>query len=683
MLKKVKEMLIGCLVLTAVAFSACESQEEENKTKPSVYLDRMNQDIHPGDDFFRFVAGKWLDETEIPSAEGQWGSFNELRDYNDSVLLHVLNRAIETNQYDANSDQAKAAKLFEQAMDSLQIERDGTQPLAPYIEEINSISSKSEISPLIAFLHKNGLAGAFGFYVGQDLKDSEVYIANVSQGGIGLPDRDYYTKTDSESRALQANYVDHIAAMLHLLGNEKDDAKAAAKAIMKIETRFAQASMTRTERRNREAQYNKKSITELQKLTPQFDWAVYISAFDINDLDTINVAQPDFFKEFNKMISDISLQDWKHYFEWHLVRSLAPYMSHDFVLENFAFYGTTLSGTEEMRPRWQRMIALVNGSLGEALGRIYVEEVFPPEAKESAKEMVDLILEAFGERIQNLEWMTEETKEKAMEKLSTFKVKIGYPDEWKDYSEIVLEDQFIGSLMNVRRWSKMENIRKLGTEVDPNEWFMTPPTVNAYFSPSKNEIVFPAGILQPPFYDYQADAAVNFGGIGAVIGHEISHGFDDQGRKFDAYGNMNDWWQEKDAEQFEAEADKLAKQFDEFTVFDTLSVNGRMTLGENIADLAGLAVAFDGLQKHLEAEGRPGLIDGFTPEQRFYISWAQVWTIKHRPQTLKQKLVTDVHAPGEFRVLGPLSNLDDFYEAFELTKENKMYRPEEDRVRMW
>lgn len=688
MLKYFKPIL---LLFCALLFFACNNNKERafatNQAIDSargIVMENIDTTVAPSQNFYLFVNGLWIENTEIPAEEGRWGSFNELQEANNDVLLKVLTEAAKnTDQFPRGSDEAKAALFYKAGMDSAHVEALGKQPIIPLLQKIDAIKDKESLQRTIADFHSKGLDGLFGFFVDQDLKQSDVITAYLYQGGLGMPDRDYYLKEDAKSKEIRKEYVQYIQEMLKLLDYDEAEAKKAAESILAIETQLAKASMTKVEQRNIPALYNKMSLTEVNNIASTFDWKQYFKDLGITSLDTVIVAQPEFFKEVSKVINSRSLDELKTYLKWHIVDDMAPYISHDFVQASFHFNGTVLSGIEEMKPRWKRVISNTNSALGEALGKLYVAEAFPPEAKNSAKEMVANIKLAFRDRIKQLDWMSDSTKAEALKKLDAFRVKIGYPDKWKEYKEMELTDAYATNVINANAFAFKKEIEKIGKPVDTTEWAMTPPTVNAYYNPAMNEIVFPAGILQPPFYDYKADAAVNFGGIGAVIGHELTHGFDDQGRQFDAAGNLHDWWTEEDARRFDKRAQRLVDQFNKYEALDCVFVNGKLTLGENIADLGGLALAYDGLQRYFQEHGNPGKINGYTPEQRFFMSWAQIWRIKQRPETIRRLVMIDPHSPGNFRVLGPLSNLESFYEAFDVKEGDNMWRPDSVRAKIW
>lgn len=669
----------------AMSIAACNTTPTEQKEESShgIDLSLMDTTVAPGEDFYRFVNGKWLDQTEIPADQGRWSSFNELREKTEETVLSVLEKAGESGAYKEGSDQWKAAEFYRVGMDSLLAENVGVKPLQPVFTKIDEIDSKEELLQAMAEL-KPSISPFFSFYVYTDRKNSEVVKMHVSQGGLGLPDRDYYTKTDQKSKDLRAKYEVLVGDMLVFTGMEKAAAQKAAANIMELETSLAEASMTNVERRNPENTYNLFAISELDAHTPNFAWSAYFSALGVSGEDSVIVGQPEFLKTFDSIVASGDVATWKAYLKWNVIRSFASELNHEINQRSFDFYGKELRGTDQMRDRWKRVLATTNGALGEAIGKLYVEKAFPPAAKETAKEMIDYLKKSFENRINNLEWMSDSTKMMAQKKLSSFSVKIGYPDEWKTYEDVEVSDaSYVENVMSANTAGFQRNLDKLGKPVDKKEWFMTPQTVNAYYSPTNNEIVFPAAIMQPPFYDYKADMAVNFGGIGAVIGHEISHGFDDNGSRYDGEGNLKNWWGTEDLEAFESRTDQLGAQYDSYEPLDSVHVNGDFTMGENIGDLGGVLAAYDGLQLYLKDNGRPDDIQGFTPEQRFFISWSTIWRTKYRDEALRNQIMTDPHSPGMYRAVGPLVNVDAFYKAFNITEVDPLFKPSEERVRIW
>ncbi|AHM59764.1 metalloendopeptidase [Flammeovirgaceae bacterium 311] len=650
-----------------------------------INLSYMDTTVSPGEDFFRYVNGNWIDQTEIPGDQGRWGSFQELRERNNNTVLRVLQTAAASNQYAEGSAERKAAEFYRIGMDSARAEQQGIQPLMPMLERVQALKSKQSLQEFLAYEDRRGGDVFYGFGVFPDLKNSKVMAAYLGAGGIGLPDRDYYVKDDAKSKEIRQEYQKHIARMFEMMGQTNAGKKA--ETVLAMETRLAQNMLTKEEQRNPYNLYHKRSIDQLNKMTPSVNWTKYLADLGAPKLDSLIVMQPKYMEAYEKMVKDRSLDDLKTYLSWRLIDDAASFLSHQLVEANFDFYSKYLRDVQEMSPRWKRVIGTADNMVGEAIGKLYVDETFPPEAKEKAQEMVDNIKAAFGDRIRNLEWMSDSTKQKALQKLGTFTVKIGYPDEWRDYSGLQVnagnDASYLSNVIAGNEFNFQRELDKLGKPVDRTEWGMTPQTVNAYYNPLFNEIVFPAGILQPPFYDYRADAAVNYGGIGAVIGHEISHGFDDQGSRFDAEGNLMNWWSKEDFDQFNSRTGKLVNQYSAYQPMDSVFVNGQFTLGENIGDLGGINVAYDGLQRHLQENGHPGLIDGFTPEQRFFISWATIWRTKYRPEFLRTQVLTDPHSPAMYRANGPLVNLQAFYDAFDIKQGDPMWRPESERVNIW
>lgn len=682
-----KKMRIITPLIIISAF-ACNEGAGDKEVYHAINMDNIDKSVRPQDDFFMFVNGSWIKNTEIPEDQGSWGSFNELREKNNEVVLGVLERAAASDKYPAGTDQRKAADFFAVGMDSALAENLGLKPIMPLIERIEAMENKTDLQDFVAYQNKIGGSAFFGFAIFPDLMNSKVYASYFAQDGLGLPDKDYYTKTDEKSVELRNKYIAHTERMMGMSKLFEGNLSEKANRVFQLENQLALASMNRTEQRNIPALYNPYAVSDLGTLTPSIDWDRFLTQLGVTGVDTIVVMQPEFMKEMEKVIKAGDLELWKDYLKWTVLNTFAGYLNKEIVDANFDFYGRELSGTTKIRPRWKRVLANTDGALGEAIGKLYVDEVFPPEAKETAKEMVSEILLAMGDRINNLDWMSGETKKKALEKLASFTVKIGYPDKWKDYSTLEVkrgtEDaSYAGNIMNARIWNYEDRLSKLHEPVDKTEWGMTPQTVNAYYSPLNNEIVFPAAILQPPFFDFKADAPVNFGGIGAVIGHEISHGFDDNGSRFDANGNMLNWWSEDDLANFKQRGEQLVAQFNAYEPLDSLFVNGQLTLGENIGDLGGVLLAWDGLQRYFAKNGKTESIDDFTPEQRFFMSWGTIWRTKYRDEALRTQVMTNPHSPGMYRANAPLTNVDAFYEAFDVKEGDAMYKKPEERVRIW
>ncbi|SDR97659.1 M13 family metallopeptidase [Christiangramia echinicola] len=688
-MKRINRILLLSAVGASI-FTACNDDKkvEEKEEVHGINLAYMDTTTTAKEDFFRYVNGAWLDSTEIPNDRTRWGSFDELRQRTDEDALALLEKTAESDSLDGATDQGKAVYLYKSIMDTVTRNEQGVEPVKPYLAKIDKIESKEDLQAFLVEMSEYGSAGFFSFGVGADSKNSDMNAAYLNPSGLGLPERDYYLLEDSDSKDTRKKYKEYITNMLQYIDYTEEDAKKASETILAFETKLAKPRLDKVERRDARNTYNPMTVAELQKITPAMQWNSYFEGIGAKNLDTIIVSQPKYMKALQDLLAENSVEEWKTYLKWDLFNDAASALSTDLEKESWEFYSKTLRGAKEQRPRNERALSTINGVVGEALGKLYVEKHFPPQAKETAKEMVDNILKAYETRINNLSWMSEDTKKKALEKLGTFNVKIGYPDSWKDYSELEIQSpeeggSYFQNMLNAQKWRVAENMAELGQPVDKTEWFMSPQTVNAYYNPRYNEIVFPAAILQPPFYDYKADAAVNYGGIGAVIGHEISHGFDDSGARFDAEGNLNNWWTDKDLEQFEGLGSELAEQYSAIEVLDSVYIDGKFTLGENIGDLGGVNAAYDGLKIHLEENGDPGEIDGFTPEQRFFLSWATVWRTKMREEALRNRIKTDSHSPGMYRAYVPLQNIDAWYDAFTIKEGDAMYVKPEERVRIW
>ena len=657
------------------------------KNQPPLDPKDMDTSVKPQDDFFMYANGGWIKRTEIPPEYSRWGSFNQLIENNNDALHDIAEKA-ENTPVDPRfaPETQKVGDYYASGMDEKTIEAVRLQPLTDEFKKIESIKDRSELLKEIAHLHRIGVDALFEFGSGQDDKDSTHDIAQAVQGGLGLPDRDYYTKTDEASKKLRDQYVDHVTKMLTLLGEPAATASDHAKKILALETKLAEASRTQVQLRDPQKNYNKMPLRQLQDLTPDWNWSEYFKNIDLLEPANLNVHQPEFFKTADQVFKSTPLDDWKAYLRWHLINSAAQELSKDFVEEDFNFKQRILRGTEKIKPRWKRVIASTDEAVGDALGKLYVTFYFPPQAKARALELVNNLKEALADRIKALEWMDEPTKREALKKLAAMGVKIGYPDKWLDYSLLQIDrGPFVLNAMRAAKFETTRDLNKIGKPVDRTDWGMTPPTVNAYYNPTMNEIVFPAGILQPPFFYANADDAINYGGIGAVIGHEMTHGFDDQGRQYDATGNLHDWWSPASAAKFKERSQAIVKQFNEYEPLPGQHVNGELTQGENIADLGGVKLAYAALQKALDKnpQARNQKIDGFTPEQRFFLSFATIWKSKQRDQDLKLRLNTDPHSPAQFRVDGPLSNLTEFQKAFNILDGSPMVRSGDKRVNIW
>jgi putative endopeptidase len=637
------------------------------------------------EDFYQYANGGWIAKNEIPAAFSTWGITSPLREKNIATLHQILEDAAKNTAAPKGSNEQKIGSFYASCMDEAKIEAAGATPLAKEMAAINALKSGKDLPAMLAHLHRIGVSAIFNFGAGQDLKNSTSVIAITGQGGLSLPDRDFYLKDDAKSQSTRDAYVQHVTNMFKLLGDDADKSAAEGQTVMKIETQLAQVSLDRVARRDSSKQYHKMPATELKTVMTNFDWATYTRDLGAPKFTEINVAHPDFFKGVDQMLVSVPIDDWKTYLRWHVVHDAADALSTAFVNEDFDFYSRTLNGTKENQPRWRRCVVATDQRLGEALGEVYVKRAFPPEAKARMRELVNNLIVALREDIPTLDWMSEPTRQAAIAKLNAFTVKIGYPDKWRDYSSLKIErTSYTENLQRSGEFARRRNLAKLGRPVDRGEWGMTPPTVNAYNNSTLNEIVFPAGILQPPYFDLSVDDALNYGAIGAVIGHEMSHGFDDQGRKFDLEGNLKDWWTEVDAKNYTDRATCVEQQFSSFRVEEIgMNQNGKLVLGESIGDLGGLKIAWLAFQRAMQGKPRPADIDGFTPEQRFFLGWAQVWGRKQTPEAMRQQILTDPHPLGRFRVNGPLSNMPQFAEAFHCNVGDAMVRPPDKRCQVW
>lgn len=675
-----RNLILASAMVTT--FAACqEKPAEEDKV---VFLDLSNMDttVSPGENFFLYANGTWLANNEIPETEARWGSFDMLRENNLNTLHTLLDEAAAEDAEQGTPAQ-KVGDFYKSGMDSAAIDKKGIEPIQPVLSRIDNIQTKDDILKETAKLRTQGMAQIFGFYISPDDKDVTQQICQVYQGGLGMPDRDYYFNEDERSVKIRDEYKAYQVKVFTMAGMAEDEAKQAAADVYALEEKLAKASMTRTERRDPYKTYNKFHLDDFSKQTPGMDWKAIFADMQVTGEDSLIVGMPGFFKAVSRELSSTPVSVWKDYLKFHVINDMAPYLSSNFDDARFNFYGKTVRGLGEQKPRWKRILNVVDGSIGELLGKTYVDKHFKPEAKQRMLDMVNNLQETYENRIMKLDWMTEPTKQKAIAKLNTFVKKIGYPDKWRDYSKLQISaDNYVDNVFASAAFDYDYMISKLGKPVDKTEWFMTPPTVNAYYNPAFNEIVFPAGILAFPFFDQNADDAVNYGGIGGVIGHEMTHGFDDQGSKYDADGNLKNWWTEEDTKQFEAKTGVVVDQFNNYTVLDSVHVNGELTLGENLADLGGLAIAYEAFQKTEQAK-KGEKIDGFTPNQRFFLSWAQVWRANTRDEELANRIITDPHSPVEWRTNGPLSNMPEFYEAFDIKQGDNMWRPDSIRAQVW
>jgi len=672
----IKRLSLFAALLLVVA--SCQKQMSSG-----IQTAHMDTSVAADNDFYAYTNGTWLETFDIPADKSNYGMFTKLADEAEVNLRKIIEEASANREAEKGSDHQKIGDYYNSFMDTVKIEELGITPIVSELEAIDAVTTREELTGRFGELRKVGLAGPFAQFVSQDGKNSEQYITYVTQTGLSLPDRSYYLSDNPRFVEIREKFVAHMQRMFEMAGI--DDAEARAKRIMEMETAMAEKHWTRVENRDRDKTYNKMSFAALQELTPDFDWTAYLTkaAMPVEEVDSVVVRQPSYMEAANDIYTAFTVEDWKTYLKWSVLSATASLLSDNFVEEDFDFFRRTLSGVQEQRPRWKRGVDAVAGAMGELVGRVYVQRHFKPEAKQRMEVLVANLKDSFRDRINGLEWMTDETKQKALEKLEKFNSKIGYPDKWKDYSALEVEEgDLVGNSKRASIWSYMQNVDKLGKPIDRDEWFMTPQTVNAYYSPSMNEIVFPAAILQPPFFNMEADDAVNYGAIGAVIGHELTHGFDDQGRKSDGNGNLIDWWTAVDAERFEERAQIMVEQYNQYNPIDTMHVNGKLTLGENIADLGGLTIAYYAYKKSLQGQEAP-VIDGFSGDQRFFMGWAQIWARKYRDDELRQRLKTDPHSPGRYRTNGIVANMPEFYAAFNVDEGDGHFRPEDKRVKIW
>jgi putative endopeptidase len=671
------------LALIALLAVACNRSKTGNTPRRTVFFDKSGMDttVSPGDNFFLYASGSWIKKTEIPPSEAGWGSFYTLFDENQKNLRKILEE-VSANSNSKDSKEQKVGDLYKSGMDTAAMDKRGYEPVKPLLAKINAIKDYKDMINVVSEGYKDGDGFLFGVYVGPDDKISTKNAVNFSQAGLGLPNRDYYFNTDSATQNIRIKYAKYISTLFVLTGVDQKTADKAAGNILKLETEIAKSHSTPVELRDPVKNYNKYSVMELQKQIPDIDLKNVLHRMQIKT-DTLLVGQPKYYQALNTLFKTQPIDVWKKKIQFSALNSSASVLSKPFRDARFEFFGKTLNGQKQQQERWKQMVNVVDGSLGELLGQLYTEQYFPEDAKDRMLKLVNNLQKVYQSRIENVDWMSSQTKKLALEKLKTFTKKIGYPDKWKKYSDVEISpDKYYENLQSVSRHDYKEMIDKLGKPVDKTEWQMTPPTVNAYYNPSFNEIVFPAGILQFPFFDYNADDAVNYGAIGAVIGHEMTHGFDDQGRQYDKDGNLKDWWTKEDADKFKKRAQVVVDQYNKYAVLNNLHVNGSLTLGENIADIGGLTIAYQAFKMTKQGKSNEK-IDRFTPDQRFFLSFAQVWRIKNRDERMRMRISTDPHSPEMYRVDGPLSNMPEFYKAFNVKPGDKMYRSEGERVKIW
>ena len=648
-----------------------------------VALSSMDKTCKPCQDFYGYATGEWRKKNPIPPAYPNWSPASELVERNREHLHQILEKAAADHQAAPGSNEQKIGDFYSSCMNEGQVNAEGVKPLEPELERIAAMANVADLQAEVARLQSMGVEALFDFGSTQDAKNSSQVIGGADQGGLGLPDRDYYTRTDDKSKQIRQRYVEHVTKMFELLGDDPAKSAAEAKTVMTLETKLAEASLTNVERRDPQKTYHKMNVQELSALTPAFSWKHYFEEIGHPSIDFVDVTAPKFFETVNAQLKAAPLDDWKTYLRWHLVDAEAPSLPDPFVNENFNFNGRVLQGTKELLPRWKRCVRATDSNLGEALGQVYVQKYFPPEAKARALDMVNQLVSVLHDDLETLPWMGEATRKQALTKLAALTKKIGYPDKWRDYSAYKVDrGPYVLNVMRGAQFEFKRDLNKIGKPVDLGEWGMTPPTVNAYYQPLLNEIVFPAGILQPPFFDAKADDASNYGAMGAIIGHEMTHGFDDEGRQFDAQGNLRDWWTAEDEKNFNQRAQCVEKQFDNYLVAGDLHENGKLVLGESIADLGGLSIAYRALERSLEGKPRP-LIDGFTPEQRFFLAYAQAWSENSRPEAERLQATTNPHPLARFRAIGPPSNLPAFAQAFDCKSGDAMVRPPAIRCQIW
>ena len=674
----VKYVYVAVIFVIAFFSLANAQQPAADKPEPALDVTSMDRNIDPCVDFFAYSCGGWLKRNPIPPDQSSWDTYSKMQDENLARLRGILEAAASPDTKRNAVDQ-KIGDYYASCIDEKAIDAKGANPLQPSLDRIAKINSKNEIADVAADMIDDNVL--FHFESIQDFRDANQVIANTDQGGLGLPDRDYYTKDDAKSVELRKQYLAHVQKMFELLGDKPETAATEAQTVMRIETALAKGSMTRVERRDPKALDHKMASDQLQKLSPEFPWHVYFTKVGLSSLSSLNVSAPNFFKAMNEELEKESVADWKTYLRWHLVHADAAHLSAPFLNENFAFYGKTLRGQEELQARWKRCTEAVDGYLGEALGQAYVAKYFSPESKQQALKIVKEIQAAMEQDIDSLPWMSSATKQQALAKLHNMANKIGYPDKWRDYGklEIVRGDE-LGNVERARKFEFDRQLAKIGKPVDRGEWGMTPPTVNAYYDPQMNDINFPAGVLQPPAFDPNSDAAPNYGDTGGTVGHELTHGFDDEGRQFDAQGNLRDWWTPEDATEFQQRADCVSNQYSSYTIIDDIKINGKLTLGEDVADLGGLLLAY--MAWKVDTKGQTlEAIDGLTPDQRFFVGYGQSWCGHTRDETKRLRATVDPHSPEKYRTNGVVSNMPQFQEAFHCKAGSPMVN--QNRCRVW
>ena len=689
-----KALITSAVCSSLLIVAGCNNTDNEtsaNQSSASVMqktalasgIEKVNMDltVRPQDNFYLYMNGGWLKSHTIPGDKTAIGSFYDLRDKADDDVKAIITELAQRDDLKMGSDEQKVAGLYRSYMNTEQRDTLGTTPAQPIFDAIKQLKDKKDLAQFFGKYQAMGVGSPLAFYISVDAKDSSRYATHIWQSGLGLPDQDYYINEKERFVDLRSGYIAHIEKMFDLAG--LPNGAAAAKTVMELETKIAKHHLTRVETRDSEKRYNKFDVAKLSELGESFDWSAYLAAQGVAKQKDIIINQPSFIKAFDQIFATTSLADWQTYLTFHSLSNFASYLTVDLDNENFNFFSKQLNGRQEQRPQWKRGVSTVNRNLGEVIGKVYVARHFKPEAKSRMTHLVENLRDAYGSSIDSLEWMSDDTKKEAHVKLASFDPKIGYPNKWEDYSALTIKsDDLVGNIIRSSQVSHQKEVKKLGGPIDKHEWGMTPQTVNAYYNPTKNEIVFPAAILQPPFFNLAADDAVNYGGIGAVIGHEMGHGFDDQGSKYDGDGNLRNWWTEKDLTQFKARTDALVAQYDHYQVFNDLNVNGKLTLGENIGDLSGVTIAYKAYKASLNGKEAP-VIDGLTGDQRFFMGYAQIWRSKIVEKSMRNRVATDPHSPGEFRALGSLSNMNEFYQAFDVKEGDAMYIAPEKRVKIW
>ncbi len=688
-----KAIITSAVCSSLLLLSGCSNSDNNDTTQSSVEAPQktilasgieqanMDKSVRPQDNFYRYINGGWMSKNEIPGDKTAIGSFYDLRDKADDDVKAIIEELAATKGLKMGSDEQKVADLFRSYMNNEKRNADGMAPIQSILSAIDNLKTKDDLATFFGTYSTAGISNPLALYISIDAKNSSSYAIHIWQSGLNLPDKDYYFNDAERFVNLRSGYVTHIEKMYNLAGIS--NGKNAAKNIMALETSLAEFHWTRVQSRDSEKRYNKFATADLNTITDKFNWQAFLAAEGVASQKDIIINQPDFIEGFGKVFDETSLDVWKQYLTFNTLSAFSSYLTADLDNEDFDFFSKQLSGRKEQRPQWKRGVSVVNNNLGEVIGKVYVTRHFTPAAKSRMSELVENLRNAYGASIDNLAWMSEDTKKSALVKLAAFTPKIGYPDKWEDYSDLTIKsDDLIGNIIKSRKVASDKGIAKLGGPIRKWEWHMTPQTVNAYYSPSANEIVFPAAILQAPFFNMKADDAVNYGGIGAVIGHEMGHGFDDQGSKYDATGNLRNWWTEQDLKEFANRTQALVKQYADYQVFDDLNVNGELTLGENIGDLSGVTIAYKAYKTSLKGEEAP-IIDGLTGDQRFFMGYAQIWRSKIVEKSMRNRVATDPHSPGEFRALGSLSNMNEFYDAFDVKEGDAMYIAPENRVKIW